>query len=172
MAPPLFSGDTENHRVSFIESSSFVCYADSAQYTTSTETDLLYTAAFWLGDVDLASIQLVQWMSQVTGTEDVDTYIQLSNHPGTIYNGQSYVPDSSFSTGVKLIDLQSVAVKKDTFNIATQTGYDRALWGRLYHSGQTGNPVNSIVWWSLFCRKVSGAPEKSAGSKPTATTWR
>src|SRR5690606_16601407 len=110
-----------------------------------------YTQAFYIGDANqnTASVSLV--CSDVTGTEDVDVFLELS---------QDRLNWITISTALK--DQLQTTLVYDTLNIIGGVNlqqYKNSVWARLKFDGQANNP-STTVSWSAFLPKNTGAPSR------------
>ncbi len=161
----LFAADRKNAAAdsdSWREGPTFVVYEDTLMFADGEKTDNVYSQALWIADANLEYGQISAWCSDGTGTEDVDIYVEYSADPSAA--------DSSFSgSATAYLDQVQTTAKWDTLGIDPATlKQDRmrgALWVRIKADGQTGNPANTILHYSLFFHKKTNAPLSTMRAK-------
>jgi len=156
---PLMGADATNQTVSYIEDDYTVLYYGTATFGAAGGTDNCYTQLMRIDFLDLttypATIQI--WCTDVTGTEDVNGFIQFSN---TVYD--STFKELGTDTG---LDQIQTTVKFDTVGVCLGVKCYGAVYMRLKLDGQAGNPNSTPVNWSILFYK----PERYAKTRLAST---
>lgn len=134
------------------EGASYIRYTGSAAITTTEST---YTQAMAIGDAN-QSIGVVKLrLPDVSGTEDVNVFVEFSN------DLQNW---TSISTAVyDALSTTAIYDSLDTVGGAALLEYKGSTWMRLHFDGQTGNPTNTL-YWDVFLPKNTAAPLSGAAN--------
>lgn len=147
LALPVLS-QTYDSPVTEVEGASYIRYTGAAAITTTEST---YTQAMHIGDANQGIGTVTLSLPDVTGTEDVNVFVEFS---------QDLLTWTSISAAVK--DQLSTTAAFDSVHVVAGTTlieFKGSVWMRLHFDGQTGNPTNTLTW-SVFLPKNSGAPSQ------------
>ncbi|MEP0004576.1 MAG: hypothetical protein ABJ387_03520 [Balneola sp.] len=155
LASPLFA-QTYNTPVSSSEGASYVRYSGTVDMTADGDSIAShYSQAVYIGDSN-QSIGVIQFaVPDVTGTEDINVFIEVSD------NRKDWI---SISTAVK--DQLTAGTTLDSLHVVggvTLLEFKGSVWLRIHIDGQTSNPSNTITW-DVYLPKNSGAPPQSVAT--------
>jgi len=142
-----FAADTSNVAVSFNETNYSVMYYGVATMGVAGGTDNCTTQWMRTDFIDftnnLGTLQI--WCTDITGTEDINGYIQFSNSTtGTTF--KELATDAG-------LDAISTTVLWDTVGVATGIKTYGATYMRLKLDGQTSSPHSvEVNWYMLFMK--------------------
>jgi len=155
---PLMAADTTNVAVSFEENEFFIMYYGTAYFKSDAGTDNCITQWMALQGVDFENYvgTLQIYCEDITGTEDVNGYIEFSDTT----EADRF---KSLATDGDLDQIQTTVVL-DTVGLAEGVRCWGAKYMRLKLDGQSGNPHSTPVTWYIFCPKKGAPVGKRTGS--------
>lgn len=154
IAATLASAQTYNTPVTTVEGATYVRYTGSVDMTTDS-TGSHYTQAMSIADANSGSGAVQLRLPNVTGTEDVNVFVEFS-YDLLNWSAISTAVTDGLSTTVVYDSLHSVG-GADLFE------FESSVWMRLHFDGQSGNPSNTL-YWNVYLPKNTGAPTSGVGS--------
>lgn len=157
LSSQLFAADTTNCVVNKVETDYFLMYYGPARMGVAGGTDNSTTQWMDISMLDFTNFigGLQVWCTDITGTEDINGYIQFSNSTtGTTF--KELATDAG-------LDAISTTVLFDTVGVATGKKCFGAKYMRLKFDGQTSSPHQVYVNWYILCPKPDYAKFKSVG---------